>query len=190
MSYRTVGGAVHLARALRDLKPARLATLGCLGNHDYGHGWRDARVGDAVTRVAGDCGIRILRNETATVNGIRFVGLDDLWGPNFSPLPMMNALAPADASIALCHNPDGCDLPIWHNFRGWILSGHTHGGQCRPPFLPPPILPVANRNYIAGEYMLPGGRTLYINRALGWARQLRINVRPEITVFTLNRHRS
>lgn len=85
----------------------------------------------------------------------------------------------------LCHNPDACDLPVWNGFSGWILAGHTHGGQVRPPFLPAPILPVKNRKYDQGKIELDQGRTLYINRALGHLIPIRFNVRPEITLFTL-----
>jgi predicted MPP superfamily phosphohydrolase len=69
---------------------------------------------------------------------------------------------------------------------GWILSGHTHGGQCKPPFLTPPLLPVRNRRYTAGEFALDGGRRLYISRGVGHLRQVRFNVRPEVTVFELH----
>lgn len=85
----------------------------------------------------------------------------------------------------LCHNPDTLDVRPWAGYRGWILSGHTHGGQCKPPFLPPPLLPVQNRRYTAGEVLLDDGRRLYINRGLGHLLQVRFNVRPEITSFTL-----
>ena len=71
------------------------------------------------------------------------------------------------------------------DYRGWMLAGHTHGGQCRPPFLPAPILQVQNRRYEAGEVDVDGRRTLYINRGLGHLLQARFNVRPEITLFTL-----
>jgi len=27
----------------------------------------------------------------------------------------------------------------------------VRAGQCKPPFLPPPIVPVTNRHYVAGE---------------------------------------
>jgi uncharacterized protein len=70
-------------------------------------------------------------------------------------------------------------------YEGWILSGHTHGGQCKPPFLPPPLLPVRNRRYTAGEFPLTGGRRLYISRGVGHLLPVRFNVRPEVTVFEL-----
>jgi hypothetical protein len=87
----------------------------------------------------------------------------------------------------LCHNPDGADQPGWGDYQGWILAGHTHGGQCRPPFCRPPCLPVENPRYVAGEVDLGDGRRLYINRALGHLLRLRFNVRPEITAFRLTR---
>jgi predicted MPP superfamily phosphohydrolase len=77
------------------------------------------------------------------------------------------------------------DLPGWGAFNGWVLAGHTHGGQCKAPFLPPPILPVKNKRYSSGEFALAGGRRLYINRGVGTYLPVRFNVRPEVTVFTL-----
>ena len=74
---------------------------------------------------------------------------------------------------------------MWGHYEGWILSGHTHGGQCKPPFLPPPLLPVRNRRYTAGEFELTGNRRLYINRGVEHLTLVRFNVRPEVTVFEL-----
>ena len=48
-------------------------------------------------------------------------------------------------------------------------------------------LPVKNKRYARGRVDLPDGRTLYVNRGLGYLRRWRFNVRPEITVFTLTR---
>ena len=73
---------------------------------------------------------------------------------------------------------------MWGDYSGWILSGHTHRGQCKPPFLTPPMLP-RNKIYTAGEIDLKDGRRLYINRALGHLWPVRFNVRPEITIFEL-----
>jgi predicted MPP superfamily phosphohydrolase len=87
----------------------------------------------------------------------------------------------------LCHNPDGVDVSGWDDYDGWILAGHTHGGQCKAPFLPPPLLPVRNKRYVKGEVAVNLERTFYINRGLGHLIQARFNVRPEITVFSLAR---
>jgi len=132
-------------------------TFGILGNHDYGMSWSQTNVADELTALAQSVGVQMLRNETREVDGLQIVGLDDLWSGLFD---VQKALTQADLSrpaIALTHNPDTVDEPGWEGYTGWILAGHTHGGQCKPPFLPPPMLPVKNRRYTSGEFELSGG---------------------------------
>ncbi len=164
-----------------------LGTMGVLGNHDYGKDWHEPHVADRVTEILTQHGVRILRNEQQEFHGLNFIGIDDWWATNFKPEQVMTQVKAALPQLVLCHNPDVADLPIWNGYQGWILSGHTHGGQCKAPFLPPPLLPVQNRRYAAGQVDLADGRTLYINRALGHLIQVRFNVRPEITLFELVR---
>jgi predicted MPP superfamily phosphohydrolase len=173
------------ARVLSCLKLGRLGTIAVLGNHDYGMTARLPFVADKLAAVLREQGVKVLRNERTTLGGLTFVGLDDFWGPFFAPRRALAGLSPEAPCVALCHNPDGADQPGWDNFKGWILSGHTHGGQVRPPFLPPPRLPVRNRRYTAGAFDLGDGRQLYVNRALGHLARVRFNVRPEITAFRL-----
>jgi len=170
----------HLPRGTRG-------TFGVLGNHDYGPNWQGLNIADDIARFAVHSGVRILRNEIAEVDGLQIVGLDDLWAGRFDVALGLKALNAERPAIALSHNPDSVDLTGWERFTGWILSGHTHGGQCKAPFLPPPLLPVLNRRYVAGEYDLPGNRRLYISRGLGHLMHVRFNVRPEITAFRLER---
>lgn len=118
---------------------------------------------------------------------MNIIGLDDLWGLNFNPHQVLKNINSNKANLVLCHNPDACDLNIWGNYEGWILSGHTHGGQVQPPFLDPLIVPVKNKKFTAGTIKLSNNRTLYINRALGHLWQVRFNVRPEITLFELTK---
>lgn len=162
-----------------------LGTVGVLGNHDYGKHWRQPDVAEQVIEILNQKGIQILRNEQREFQGLNFIGLDDWWGTNFKPELVMGDVKNHSPQLVLCHNPDVADLPVWNGYQGWILSGHTHGGQCKPPFLPAPLLPVRNRRYAAGQVDLADGRTLYINRALGHLIQVRFNVRPEITLFEL-----
>jgi predicted MPP superfamily phosphohydrolase len=163
----------------------RLATIAILGNHDYGAAWSHPEVAQQVVDIVQPLGITVLRNEVREVEGLQIAGLDDLWAGRFRPSQPLRRLDPGRAALVLSHNPDTVDLPVWGGYEGWILSGHTHGGQCKPPFLPPPLLPVRNRRYTAGEFSLPGNRRMYISRGVGHLLQVRFNVRPEVTVFEL-----
>lgn len=176
----------ELARVLSAFPRGRLATVSVLGNHDYGPGWTTASVAERVQREAERAGIRVLRNNAVNVGGLDIIGVDDLWSNRANALAAFRERT-QDSAIALCHNPDSVDRMDWRAYQGWILAGHTHGGQCKPPFLRPPMLPVENRLYTAGEIDAGGGRRLYINRGLGYLIKARFNVRPEITLFTLTR---
>jgi len=210
ISYRSSAQFVELARVLAHAPRGRLATVAALGNHDFGMTWRQTEVAERVTEVLRGCGMIVLRNDVTDVGGLQLAGLGDYWTPDFGPLRPAATLLSAPPSppgapalrtavttlervdrtkptIVLCHNPDVLDEPVWGDLEGWVLAGHTHGGQCKPPFLPPPILPVRNRRYTAGAFSVGPGRTLYINRGLGHLIQVRFNVRPEVTLFTLER---
>lgn len=185
VSYEDDSQFGQLKEVLAHTVTGSMGTVAVLGNHDYGIHYEEERVAFRIAGLLSEAGIKVLRNESVIMNEMHFIGIDDMWGVNFDPEKAMNQLQEGKPTIVLCHNPDVCDLPIWGNFQGWVLSGHTHGGQVKPPFLPPPLLPVENRKYTAGVIDLEDGRSLYINRALGCLLQVRFNVRPEITLFTL-----
>ncbi|MCB0431474.1 MAG: metallophosphoesterase, partial [Flavobacteriales bacterium] len=186
VTYRTDQQLKQLEEVMeKSVVKGKLGTVAILGNHDYGINWVMPEVAEHIVRVFGWYDIPVLRNCGYDVAGLRFIGFDDFWGLNFRPHDAMRGYMADVPTIALCHNPDVCDMDVWNNYQGWILSGHTHGGQFKPPFLPPPVLPVKNKRYSAGEIDLYDGRTLYINRALGNLHQMRFNVRPEITLFEL-----
>ncbi|HEU4723016.1 MAG TPA: metallophosphoesterase [Gemmatimonadaceae bacterium] len=212
VSYRSTHEITELARVLRHAPRGRLGTVASLGNHDYGRNWRSVAVADDISHVLGESGIVVLRNDVRTIAGLQLAGLADYWSPEFgarhgmpptgalvAPVPSrfaradtdaaaaLRLLAPGRPTVVLSHNPDVQDLPIWDGVRGWVLAGHTHGGQVKPPFLAPPILPVRNKRYTAGAFDVGPGRTLYINRGLGFLYQVRFSVRPELTLFTLAR---
>lgn len=175
------------ARVLAGLARGQLATLAVLGNHDYGPEWAHPEIAERVSGLLQEHGARVLRNEVADVAGLQVAGLDDTWANRFDIARVAAALDPKRAMLALSHNPDSADRPGWDGFEGWILAGHTHGGQVKPPFLPPPLRPTRNPRYVAGEVAIPGGRRLYISRGVGHLFQVRFGVRPEVALFTLRR---
>ncbi len=185
VSWKNSKQLTQLKEVMQYTVRGKLGTAGILGNHDYGHAWSQDHVADDISQILTDSGITVLRNDQQSFEGLNIVGLDDYWGTKFQPSNIMSKVDNTSANLLLNHNPDVADLDIWDGYQGWILSGHTHGGQCKSPFLNPPLLPVKNKNYSAGAVDLGDGRHMYINRALGHLWQVRFNVRPEITLFEL-----
>jgi uncharacterized protein len=185
ISYESSRQIGQLYQVLAFAPKGRLGTTAILGNHDYGFGWNMPEVAQEVVEALEYHGISVLRNEKILMDGLEFVGLDDYWGTNYNPEPVLNSIDTGNPTIVLSHNPDVAVKPVWAGYEGWILSGHTHGGQVKPPFLPPPVLPVQNTTYTSGAFDIGDGRSMYINRALGSLLPVRFNVLPEISVFTL-----
>ncbi len=175
----------QMAAVFPHLPKGILGTAAVLGNHDYGINWEEEAWAQKIISALGALEIPVLRNEILNLGGLQIVGMDDLWALKFNVEKAFSRLDRAGAAVVLSHNPDSLDQGDWSGYRGWVLSGHTHGGQCKPPFLPPPLLPVKNRRYSSGHVPLEDGRDLYINRALGYLHQVRFNVRPEVTIFEL-----
>jgi predicted MPP superfamily phosphohydrolase len=187
VSYENGKQFEQLDEVLVHTVKGKIGTVGILGNHDYGKNWAEQNVANKISEQLTSAGIEVLKNDQVDISGLNIIGFDDYWALNFAPEKVMSNYNQNKANLLLCHNPDVCDLDVWNGYKGWILSGHTHGGQCKPPFLNAPMLPVKNKRYSQGEIDLNDGRTLYVNRAVGHLWQVRFNVRPEITIFELEK---
>lgn len=181
--------AVRVAGLFADLHPPH-GVFACLGNHDYGlygptstPSNRDLGVTVNLRRN----GVCVLRNEavrlTRAGQDLWVAGVDDLWAGLCDPGRAMRGVPVGAASLVLCHNPDAADA-VAAAGCGPILAGHTHGGQVRIPLVGPILLPVENRTRDQGLHAV-GGTCVYVTRGIGWARRVRFNCRPEITVLTL-----
>ena len=99
---------------------------------------------------------------------------------------MTCTLFPDKAPIVLmAHEPDYADEVAKLGRIGLQISGHSHGGQVRLPFVGALVGPYLGTKYSAGLYNI-NGMALYVNRGVGMIAPLvRFNCPPEITLYTL-----
>jgi predicted MPP superfamily phosphohydrolase len=179
-------GFSDVLRALSGLH-APLGVYAVPGNHDYIVGI------DAWHRqVGGAAGITDLTNRAVVkeVDGARLciAGVDD-----FSKgTPRLDALPPPDQrdfTVLLAHDPDQAE----RSRRGYdqldlVLSGHTHGGQVRLPWIGALQNPAQREDlYEEGLRRRPWTQ-VYVSRGVGTVHlPVRFLCRPEVAILELTR---
>lgn len=188
----SINSAWQCAEMLREIKcPQRYAIL---GNHDH---WLS---GTEVTRALTSNGIPVLTNSYLPIerNGSRIwlAGVDDPVCGRPDPdkaIPASIRGIEGQPLILMCHAPDFADDLLSHpagSSIGLMLSGHTHGGQVRIPFVGALQLPPGGRKYVQGLFRL-GSMQLYVNRGIGTVGvPFRFQCPPEISAFTLRADKS
>ena len=171
-----------LTDALRKLR-ARDGVVTILGNHDYLTGV------ELVRRCIREAGITELVNSVLTLRrgdaSLHVAGIDDVMEGRSRLDLVLHDLPDSGAAILLAHEPDFADVSAATGRFDLQLSGHSHGGQVRVPFLMLLALPPFSQRYTSGLYEV-GGMIQYTNRGLGFVNlRLRFLCRPEITVLTL-----
>jgi predicted MPP superfamily phosphohydrolase len=161
---------------------ARLGRFAVLGNHDHYAG------ADSVAETLNLNGIAVLRNCAAPVESdqarLWIAGVDDVLVHGADLEKAVRQVPKNEPTVLLAHEPDYADYVT--QFRVDLqLSGHSHGGQVRIPFLGAPILPAMARKYPIGMRRV-GRLQLYTNRGIGVIDPpVRFNCPPEITLLTL-----
>jgi uncharacterized protein len=177
--------AAHAAEPCAQLLSNMFAPCGLwavLGNHDC-----DTDP-DFVTEALEAHNIHVLANQSQPIEreGSRFwlSGLNDVISDEADVPAALRSVSPGEAVVLLVHEPDFADVTSRYPVD-LQLSGHSHGGQIRLPFLPPLYLPEFARKYVWGTYQV-GGLALYTNPGLGTIEiPVRLNCPPEITLVTL-----
>lgn len=180
---------------------ARYGKFAILGNHDYGDytDWDspEDKAGNArlIRQKIRDCGFRLLLNESAEVRRrdtcLYVVGVEN-WGrppfPQYARLDSALRETPDQSfRILMTHDPVHwddqvrlkTDIPL-------TLSGHTHGGQVGLKFagLEFSFMCFVQKRW--GGLYRENNQFLYVNRGIGCVGlPARIDMAPEITVFTL-----
>ncbi len=177
---------------LRFLK-APDGVFSVLGNHDH---WGDT---DLLRTILKNNGLQELKNTVYTFYRdeamLHLAGLDDLLSSSTRALPvwvheeklkqLVHVIPPTGAAILLVHEPDFADVAASSGRFDLQLSGHSHGGQIRIPFRGALVVPYLAHKYPNGLYHT-NAMLHYTNRGVGMSTpHVRLNCRPEITVFTL-----
>jgi len=163
---------------------AKSAIVAVLGNHDH-----SKKLG-LLKSILFQSKIENLDNQVHLVERegqqLALAGIDDpYWGkPDLKKtIAQLPDRVPA---ILLVHEPDYIERSAKTHKFVLQLSGHSHGGQIKIPFLAPLVLPRGGQKYYAGLNRVEETVT-YTNRGLGMTNlPMRIGSRPEITVFTLH----
>jgi predicted MPP superfamily phosphohydrolase len=170
---------------------ARMGVYAILGNHDWWHDVEGVRAALRKVRIPlmendavllGDAGAKFwlagLGDQIAHYLGpSSFRGEDDLPGT-------LAKVTTADPVILLAHEPD-----IFTQVPARValtLSGHTHGGQIRVPFVAPVWAPSAYGARFAYGHIVERNRHMIVSGGLGTSIvPVRINMPPEVLKVTL-----
>ncbi|PIQ76204.1 hypothetical protein COU78_01450 [Candidatus Peregrinibacteria bacterium CG10_big_fil_rev_8_21_14_0_10_49_24] len=179
---------------LADIR-ASLGVFGVLGNHDQGEhatifGTRYSTLnrGEDIAAELERLGVHMLRNQHSISRGVdtlAIAGIDDLWTGDADLDAAFDQLPENVTTILLSHNPD-----VIEDSRSaradLIVSGHTHGGQIRLPFLGPirPMPIRISQKYDQGLFTTDPSTQLAITRGVGetWARA-RLLAWPEVLIL-------
>ncbi|HRH23477.1 MAG TPA: metallophosphoesterase [Candidatus Magasanikbacteria bacterium] len=171
------------------------------GNHEYGLSdhlgtnptqKRYADVSEHTKKTLQSYGVTYLQNQILKLKvknqELYLFGGDEVWANslNYSSLATRNTDFPL---IALIHNP----VYLYHPHPSGIdltISGHTHGGQLRLPY----IGPLAKPDAIIPKKLYQGlheperkGEYLFVSRGLGESEpRARLFCIPEITLLTIS----
>ncbi|MCT1904765.1 metallophosphoesterase [Oceanobacillus sojae] len=155
------------------------------GNHDHGGYGTDIL---HETFEAAD--FTLLQNSSSRIQrkdaSFILAGLDDAMLGNPDISRALEERTDSDFTILLAHEPDLADTV--KNYPVDIqLSGHSHGGQVRLPFIGDLYTPAYAEKYVQGKYTISDKLTLYVNSGIGTTRlPYRFLCRPELHVFTLH----
>ena len=172
----------ELSKALSLIEAAD-GVFAVLGNHDY---LTDHTM---IRRLIHESGITELSNEVYPIrrgeSSLHIGGVDNFRQRRARLDLVLEKLPKEGAAILLAHEPDFADVSAATGRFDLQLSGHSHGGQVRLPFVGPVVRPLYAMKYAEGLHHVDG-MLLYTNRGLGLLKpHLRFNCRPEIAILTL-----
>lgn len=176
--------AQHKIPSVLNQLKAPLGKFSIYGNHDHG-GYGSEIYRDIMKKS----NFTMLQNTSTRISllsteEIFLTGVDDamLGHPDFEQA--LSGIPKGAFTIMLSHAPDLADTSSTYDIQ-YQISGHSHGGQVRIPFIGALVTPPYAEKYTEGTFEIDN-MTLHVNRGLGTTRlPYRFLSRPELTVYEL-----
>lgn len=182
---------------------ARYGKFAVLGNHDYGDytDWNSPREKSRnfglILKKIRECGFQLLLNQSEKIavedTSFYLIGVEN-WGhppfPQYARLDSALRHVPAKSfRVLMTHDPEHWnDQVLFKTDIPLTLSGHTHGGQIGMRIAGIGFSPICLVEKRWGGLYRENNQFLYVNRGIGCIGfPARIDMAPEITVFTLFR---
>lgn len=151
-----------------------------LGNHDMAPAGE--LLDSSLSEILEGYGVTWIDNQRVINDEIQILGIGELWNGD-ADLQTFDELQTELINIAVVHNPDAAyEFP--ENSLDLIVTGHTHGGQIRIPFLYRMVIPCEYNWGTAQGWFTVLGNPLFISSGLGEiGLPLRLFNPPEIVHF-------
>jgi len=158
-----------------ELQKIKAPVYASLGNHEYYAGV------DGAVDFYKRAGIRLLRDESVSVDGINIVGRDDRTNVKRRPLShLMEEIDRSRFTLLIDHQPYKLEKAERERID-FQFSGHTHYGQVWP------ISWIEDRIYEDAYGLLrKGSTTYYVSSGMGiWGGKFRIGTQSEYIVLEI-----
>ena len=172
----------HTIQLLEQLTVIERPMYFVSGNHE-----QESLIFTELREVLLTYGVIELNNQSVSVevNGFVFnlVGIANHTTGHADLITAFEAVDLSKPTVLLSHAPLITDVPV-----DLILSGHTHGGQVRLPFIGGLVAPDQGvfPKYDKGFYQLDSGATLYIDSGLGTSLlPIRFLNQAQVTLLTI-----
>lgn len=178
-----------LEKELEVLAGLRAKTFIITGNHDAGISGEGFALDDVTNKIVTFTkkykNLKEIDNQMVTVDfqgeKINFIGLSDIWQGR-TDFQLLDLIKDEDINFVLSHNPDSVyefSRPV-----DLVLSGHTHGGQVRIPFLYEKVIP-SDYGFDRYFYNIKGSK-VFVSPGLGMVGlPFRFLMPPEIDILNI-----
>ncbi|MBT3817587.1 MAG: hypothetical protein HOG08_04585, partial [Candidatus Magasanikbacteria bacterium] len=153
-----------------------------LGNHDT----EESRqyIDEELQKALEENGVIFLSNSSAYIEqkNIRILGLGDKWTDE-DDISKIDKFTIEDNVVVITHNPD-TTLEYTNSIPDLTVSGHTHGGQIRIPYLYKKVIPCVG-DFDAGLYDV-GENKVFVTAGVGEiGLPMRLGIPPTIEILEL-----